>query len=197
MGSLRLTLCTGILAATAFAPAAHAADEGSVSVTPASAAPGADVSLRVHGCSGKQGTAVSTAFVSDARLTGSQGALSGETRVRSSLKPGAYDIRVTCADYVISGRITVVDSGTGAGQGTGRYQQPAQNAAQDPAGEPAGAAASPIAPVDAGGGGTAHFATVATTDSGPGTVQTVTGLALAAIAAVAVGLRARRDRGTR
>ncbi|MEU9481066.1 hypothetical protein [Streptomyces sp. NPDC048191] len=189
MGSLRLTLCTGILAVAAFAPAAHAADEGSVSVTPASPAPGADVSVRVHGCPGKQGTAVSPAFVSEARLTGSQGALSGETRVRSSLRPGAYDVRVTCADYVISGRVTVAQGAASADPGTGRYEAPAR--------EPGQAAASPVAPVDAGGGGTAHFATVATTDSAPGTGQTVTGLALAGIAAVAVGLRARRDRGTR
>ncbi|MER6069446.1 hypothetical protein ACFYZB_16420 [Streptomyces sp. NPDC001852] len=188
MGSLRLTLCTGILAAAAFAPAAHAADSGSVSVTPAAPAPGTDVSLRVHGCSGPQGTAVSAAFVTDARLTGAQGTLAGETRVRSSLKPGAYDIRITCADYVITGKITVVGRGTAPDRGTAQYADP---------GRPPAGAASPVAPVPAGGGGTAHFATVATTESGPDTAQTVTGLVLAGIAAVAVGLRARRGRGTR
>ncbi|WP_369389456.1 hypothetical protein AB5J72_18935 [Streptomyces sp. CG1] len=188
MGSARLTLCTGILAAAVLAPAAHAADAGSVSVTPASPAPGADVGLRVRGCSGPQGTAVSPAFVSDARLTGGQGSLSGETRVRSSLKPGVYDVKVTCADYVISGRITVGDRGTGSERGNGQSQAPGR--------EPA-VGASPVAPVHAGGGGTAHFATVATTESGPDTVQAVTGLALAGIAAVAVGLRARRNRDPR
>ncbi|MQY32248.1 hypothetical protein SRB17_01910 [Streptomyces sp. RB17] len=188
MGSLRLTLCTGFLAVAAFAPAAHAADGGSVSVTPAAPAPGTDVSVRVHGCSGPQGTAVSTAFVTDARLTGSEGTLSGETRVRSSLKVGAYDVRVTCADYVITGKITVVGGGTAPGQTAGQYADPGRG--------PAGAT-SPVAPVPAGGGGTAHFATVATTESGPDTAQTVTGLALAGIAAVAVALRARRNRGTR
>ncbi|MGW7819110.1 hypothetical protein ACWGLF_13395 [Streptomyces puniciscabiei] len=188
MGSLRLTVCTGILAVAAFTPAAHAADSGSVSVTPASPAPGTDVSLRVHGCSGPQGTAVSTAFVADARLTGSDGTLAGETRVRSSLKPGAYDIRITCADYVISGKITVVDRGTGPAQATGRYADPGRRPT---------APASPVAPVPAGGGGTAHFATVATTESGPDTAQTLTGLALAGAAAVAVGLRARLARRTR
>ncbi|MGW7527146.1 hypothetical protein [Streptomyces sp. NPDC054783] len=188
MGSLRLTVCTGILAVAVFAPAAHAADSGSVSVTPAAPAPGSDVSVRVHGCSGPQGTAASAAFVADARLTGTQGTLAGETRVRSSLRPGAYDVRITCADYVITGKITVVDRGTAPGRATGQLA--------DPAGRPP-TAASPVAPVPAGGGGTAHFATVATTDSGPDTVQTVTGLALAAAAAVAVGLRARRNRGTR
>ncbi|ARP70397.1 hypothetical protein LK07_12095 [Streptomyces pluripotens] len=179
MGSLRLTLCTGILAAATFAPAAHAADGGSVSVTPASPAPGADVALRVRGCTGPQGTAVSAAFVADARLTGGQGTLAGETRVRSSLRPGAYDVKITCAEYVIKGRITVVEEG-----------------AARPL-EPTGVPASPVAPVHAGGGGTAHFATVAASGSGPGTAQAVTGLVLAGIAAVAVGLRARRSRGRR
>ncbi|MFF9088003.1 hypothetical protein ACF1BE_16560 [Streptomyces sp. NPDC014991] len=184
MGSLRLTLCTGLLAVAALAPAAHAvsADGGSVSVTPASPVPGADVTLRVSGCTGRQGTAASAAFVADARLTGAQGSLTGETRVRTSIEPGAYQVRITCAAYAITGRITVTRAAAGRG------------------GEPVrlpDAAASPVAPVSAGGGGTAHFATVATSGSGPGTAQAATGLALAGIAAVAVGLRARRSRGTR
>ncbi|MEU6090534.1 hypothetical protein ABZ865_27750 [Streptomyces sp. NPDC047085] len=211
MGSLRLTLCTGILAVAALTPAAHAADggtnDGGVTVTPAAPAPGNDVSLRVRGCSGSQGTAVSDAFVSDARLTGAQGALGGETRVRSSLQPGAYDVRVSCAGRSFTERITVGDP-SGGGRQSGQSSD---------ANEPA-APASPFAPVHAGGGGTAphgpatdglaaddgaaergaaHFATVATTGSGPDTAQAVTGLALAGCAAAAVGvLRARRSRGT-
>ncbi|MFI9806000.1 hypothetical protein ACIHEJ_16840 [Streptomyces sp. NPDC052301] len=179
MGSLRLTVCTGILAAAVLTPAAHAADGGSVSVTPAVPAPGSDVSLHVNGCPGKLGTAVSRAFVSDASLTGTQGALAGETRVRSSLAPGTYDVQISCGDYVVTGRVTV--GGSGSGQ----------------SGEPTGSHASPVAPVPAGGGGTAHFATVATSGSGPDTAQAVTGLALAGVAAAVFGLRARRSRGTR
>ncbi|MEU3824485.1 hypothetical protein GT045_17305 [Streptomyces sp. SID486] len=190
MGSLRLTLCTATLAAAAVCAAApaHAADGGSVTVTPASPAPGTDVALRVGGCSGEQGTATSSAFVSDARLTGAegilnraQGVMSGETRVRTDLEPGAYTVKVTCSDRTITGALTV-----GGTDGAG----PAE-----PVG-PFGSSASPVAPVPAGGGGTAHFATVATSGSGPDTGQAVTGLALAGIAAVAVGLRARRSRGT-
>ncbi|MFI0811266.1 hypothetical protein [Streptomyces echinatus] len=190
MGSLRLTLCTGILAATAVAtvaPAAHAADGGSVTVTPASPAPGTDVALRVGGCAGAQGTAASSAFVSDARLTGAegilnraQGVLTGETRVRTDLEPGAYAVKVTCSDRVITGNLTV------GGTGGARPAEPVVPTS----------GASPVAPVQAGGGGTAHFATVATSGSGPDTGQAVTGLALAGIAAAAVGLRARRSRGT-
>ncbi|MEU6666285.1 hypothetical protein [Streptomyces sp. NPDC046727] len=193
MGSLRLTLCAGILVAAggaALAPTAHAADGGSVTVTPASPAPGDDVTLRVSGCGGGQGTAASAAFVADAQLTGSQGilgltqggALSGETRIRSALEPGDYAVKVTCADTVITGRITV------AGAGTAQAGDPTR---------PDTGSASPVAPVPAGGGGTAHFATVATSSSGPDTGQAVTGIALAGVAAAAVGLRARRSRGTR
>ncbi|MGW2742037.1 hypothetical protein [Streptomyces sp. NPDC001450] len=180
MGSARLTLCTGLLAVTALIPAAYAADGGpGVTVTPASPAPGGDVSLLVRGCTGAQGTAASDAFVSDARLTGGQGALAGETRIRTSLDPGGYDVRISCSGTVITGRITVVEASSGQGE------------------KPSGIAASPIAPVHAGGGGTAHFATVATSGSAPGTGQAVTGLALAGVAAAAVGLlRARRSRGT-
>ncbi|WP_225822830.1 hypothetical protein [Streptomyces naphthomycinicus] len=192
MGSLRLTVCAGILvvaAGAAVAPAAHAEGGGSVTVTPASPAPGDDVTLRVSGCGGGQGTAASAAFVADAALTPGQGlldratgVLKGETRVRSALAAGAYAVKVTCADSVITGRLTV--GGPGAAQA-------AEPARPDPE------HASPIAPVPAGGGGTAHFATVATSASGPDTGQTVTGLALAGVAAAAVGLRARRSRGTR
>ncbi|WP_167513657.1 hypothetical protein [Streptomyces bauhiniae] len=194
MGSLRLTLCSGIIAATAFTPsAAHAADgggthgTGGLTVAPAVPLPGTDVSLRVRGCTASQGTAVSSAFVSDARLTGGQGDLSGETRVRTSLKAGAYDVRITCADYSFTGRISVDEAGSGT--------RPDSDSGPD-------TGPSPVAPVHAGGGGTAAgadtstlFATVAPTGSGPGAAQALTGLALAGCAAVTVGaLRSRRSR---
>lgn len=198
MGSLRLTLCSGIIAAAAFTPAvAHAADgggthgTGGLTVAPAIPLPGTDVSLRVRGCTASQGTAVSSAFVSDARLTGGQGDLSGQTRVRTSLKAGAYDVRITCADYSFTGRISVDESGPGT--------RPDADPDSD-SGPVTGP--SPVAPVHAGGGGTASradtstlFATVAPTGSGPGAAQALTGLALAGCTAVTVGaLRSRRSR---
>ncbi|MGW2637339.1 hypothetical protein [Streptomyces sp. NPDC001348] len=194
MGSVRRTLCTGLLAVVACAPAAHAAhaaqamDGGAgVSLTPASPAPGTDVALRVSGCSGASGTAGSTAFVADARLSGTGGTLSGDTRIRTTLRPGSYDVRVSCAGEAVAGRITVTeDARSGGRPGAGApYPRPS-------------APASPVAPVHAGGGGTAHLASVDARAAGPGTAQTVTGLVLAGIAAVAVGLRgARRSRGAR
>jgi len=184
MGSLRLTLCAGLLGACALTPAAHAADGGggNVSVTPTSPAAGADVALRVTGCSGKTATAVSSAFVADAHLAGTSGTLAGETRVRSTAEPGSYDVKITCADFEIKGHITVVAQGA----------QPATPVT------PVNPAASPVAPVHAGGGGTAHFASVDSRSTGPGTAHAVTGLILAATAAVAVALMGgRRRRSTK
>lgn len=216
MCSARLTLCTSLLAVAALAPAslttAHAAD-GGVTVSPAAPAPGSDVSLRVRGCSGSQGSAASSAFVSAARLIGSGGALTGDTRVRTALQAGAYDVTVTCAGYSFTSRITVADPVAGdSGQATG------PDGSADDSGEEPLTAASPIAPVHAGGGGTAQgltahdlaadglaadgesdtlFATVAPTGSGPGAAQALSGLALAGCAAAGVVLlRSRRRRGT-
>ncbi|MFG2458331.1 hypothetical protein ACGFWE_14855 [Streptomyces sp. NPDC048523] len=174
MRSLRLTLCTATLALAAFAPPAQAADGGSVSVTPSIPAAGADLTLRVTGCAGRTATAASAAFVADARLTGTGGRLAGETRVRSSAEPGPYDVRITCADLEVKGRITVATAKGGA------------------------APASPAAPVDAGGGWTAtHLSSMAPQATGPGTGQAVTGLVLTGAAALAVVLRrSRRSRGT-
>ncbi|MEU9453772.1 hypothetical protein [Streptomyces sp. NPDC048277] len=183
MGSIRLTLCTGLLGcAAALAPvAAHAADGRGVTVTPAAPAPGSDVTLRVSGCSGTTGTATSTAFVSDARLSGTDGALAGETRVRSGIGPGSYDVSVTCAGSAVSGSVTVA----------ARSSQSQQDA-------PGAVPASPVAPVHAGGGGTAPLASAESRASGPDTAQAVTGLVLAGFAAAAVGLlSARRSRGSR
>ncbi|WP_367322832.1 hypothetical protein [Streptomyces sp. HUAS ZL42] len=176
MGSLKVTLCAGVaLIAAALPSAAYATDGRGVSVTPSTPAPGADVALRVSGCTSKTATAVSAAFVSDARLTGSDGTLTGETRVRTSLTAGAYVVKITCADFEIKGSVTVVE----------KSALPV-------------VPASPVAPVHAGGGGTARLASAEEAHvEGPGTAHAVTGLILAGVAAVAVAFRgARRGRGT-
>jgi hypothetical protein len=172
MGSLRLTFCTTLLAVTALTtPAAHAADGAAVAVTPSSPAPGTDIAQRVSGCADRTGTAVSAAFVADVRLTGAGGTLVGETRVRTELRAGSYDVQVTCGDMSHKAAVTVV-------------QEPSPHT-------------SPVAPVQAGGGGTAHLGAVDARTAGPGTAQAVTGLVLAGVAAAAVVLRrVRRNRGT-
>ncbi|PSM43767.1 hypothetical protein C6Y14_09120 [Streptomyces dioscori] len=207
MGSLRLALCAGAAAAAALAPMAYApsvsAADGGVRVTPGSPAPGGDIRLRVQGCTGMTGTAASPAFVADARLAGAQGDLTGETRVRSTLDPGTYDIKVTCDgfEHKLKGTFTVADKKQREKQEQKEKQereekqrrqqkQPDGSAAASPA-----APASPVAPVHAGGGGTSRLAAAEARSDGPGTRHAVVGLVLAGVAAVAVAVSsARRGR---
>ena len=176
MGSARITLCAAALAVVAFAPTAYAQD-GGVWVNPATPVPGSDVALRVSGCAEKTATAVSAAFVADARLSVADGALVGETRVRSSLTVGTYDVTVTCGTSRRTSMLTV-------GQDTARPSAPAK------------VPASPVAPVHAGGGGTARLSSDVRA-AGPGRAHAVTGLVLAGVAAAAVAvLGGRRRRGT-
>ncbi|MFI9832035.1 hypothetical protein ACIHIX_30625 [Streptomyces sp. NPDC051913] len=181
MGSLRLTLCAGLLGVAFLTPAAYAADGGDVAVTPSSPAPGTDVALRVSGCaSSRTGTAVSAAFVAEVRLAGADGTLVGETRVRTELKAGSYDVRISCGDVSRKGALTVVEEGA--------PPSPMEDGTRP------SPYASPVAPVHAGGGGTAQHLASAT---GPGTAHAVTGLVLAGVAATAVALRrSRRGRGS-
>ncbi|MGP4013953.1 hypothetical protein [Streptomyces sp. 4N124] len=190
MGPLKVTLCAGAAIFAVFTPAAHAADGGGLSVTPASPAPGNDISLRTTGCPTTTGTAASAAFVADARLTGTGGTLVGETRVSSSIRAGTYDVRVTCGGGQAKGALTVV------------AKTPPKTPPKAQPHQPTAPASSPVAPVQAGGGGAARLGAEAEADAeadeaGPGTGHAVTGLVLAGVAAVAVALRsARRSRGT-
>ncbi|MFJ4980483.1 hypothetical protein ACIP6X_35120 [Streptomyces coeruleorubidus] len=249
MGSLRGTVCTSVLVAAALTPAAYAADAGGVvSVTPATPAPGSDVTLRVTDCAERTAVARSAAFVADARLTVTDGELVGESRVRSTLDAGTYAVKVTCGETERTGTFTVREgerrrSGSGAGSehppvsGTGPSGQPpapwtgdrppasvSGTGGQSPApgtvgqppmpeggGQPSasgddgqrpasrrpGAYPSPVAPVQAGGGGAADLVAAEDRGTGPGTAQGVTGLILAGVAAVVVALGGvRRSRGT-
>ncbi|WP_328507102.1 hypothetical protein [Streptomyces sp. NBC_00391] len=180
MGSLRVTLCAGAVAAAALtvpAPPAHTADSGDVTVVPASPAPGSDIQVRAKGCGGKTGTAASAAFVADAQLTQltgkSLGTLAGETRVRSSLDPGTYGVRITCdgREDKVTGTIKVGDGKPTGTRPTGTRptgteppatERPATEppaakspAAKPPASRQPSSPASPVAPVRAGGGGAA------------------------------------------
>ena len=250
MGSLRVTVCTSVLAVVALAPVAYAADAGRVSVTPAAPAPGSDITLRVTGCAQRTAVAASAAFVADARLTVTGAReLAGESRVRSTVEAGSYAVRVTCGATRQTGTLTVRDGGEARRSGTaplpvheaaappvpgadglppapekgnrppapgmggqlpapdGGGQLPAPDGGGRPSapgvdGEPPlshrpGAWASPVAPVQAGGGGAAELVAAEERGAGPGTAQGVTGLVLAGVAAVVVALRGlRRGRGT-
>ncbi|MER5583635.1 hypothetical protein ABT090_18635 [Streptomyces asoensis] len=199
MGSLKITLCAAAaVAAAVLVPTAYASGEGSgdkagsVSVTPSAPGPGDEVTLKVGGCAGRTATAVSDAFVADARLVGGggpDGTLVGDTRVRSSIGAGTYDVRISCVDFTVKGRIRIVAS---------KSAEPLPQSPQSPqSAEPGGPSvpASPVAPVHAGGGGTAPLGPLAAVDEeqadtrGPGTAQAVVGLVLAGVAAAAVAFR--------
>ncbi|HEY9441157.1 MAG TPA: hypothetical protein VIS29_21445 [Streptomyces sp.] len=168
VGAAAAVAAIALSAPAALADSPHKESEGSVSVRPSTISPGEEVELRVDACGkGKWARGSSEAFVSEARFApaGDKG-LYAEARIRSDAEPHTYDIRVTCADGhgKATGTVTVVRRG-----------------------EP-----TPVAPVRAGGGGTADIAR----QDGPGTPQAVTGIALAVAAGLAVALRSARRRRT-
>ncbi|MFI1033609.1 hypothetical protein [Streptomyces sp. NPDC020951] len=194
MSSLKVTLCAGVaVAAAVLIPTAYASGEGgsddggSISVAPSTPAPGSQVTLKVSGCGGRTATAVSVVFVADAQLVGSGGTLSGDTQVRSSITAGTYDVQIACVDLKVKGRIKVVEP-TSPGLSESDGLTP-----------PVTSPATPVAPVHAGGGGTAPLAAaedarVRVDSRGPGTVQAVIGLVLVGVAATAVVFRGVRRR---
>ncbi|MFI6641966.1 hypothetical protein [Streptomyces sp. NPDC050504] len=170
-------LCAAAAATLLTATPAFAHESVSATATPSTIAPGGEIALKVTDCKGTTGAAKSSAFVADAELTGDNGKgtpLYGETTVKSSVGPGTYDITVTCDghDHHKAGTFTVVHHEV-----------------------------QPTAPVRAGGGGAAErpveggaVTETAATEEGPGTRHALIGLALAAVAAVAVALRTVRRR---
>ncbi|WP_406148776.1 hypothetical protein [Streptomyces sp. NBC_01012] len=182
MRSLPLTFCAALVAGTIALPASAASADsrgddpregkrpGTVSVSPSRVSPGGEVELRTDACGkGRSARGSSEAFASEARFEPAEGkGLVAGARIRSDAAPDTYEIQVTCKD------------GHGKATGTvtvGRHSPP-----------------SPVAPVRAGGGGTAALAQDAAAGEGPGTRHALLGLALGAVAAVAVAFRSARRR---
>ncbi|MFB6525828.1 PT domain-containing protein [Streptomyces sp. NPDC056399] len=194
-----------VLAPTAGGAYAH--DGVKVTVTPSTASPGADVDVRVQGCKGTTGAAKSPAFVADAELTGRDGGgapLFGDTTIKTRLENGTYKVSVTCDghDHPDVGTVRVERQKPTHEPTRRPTHEPTWKPTHEPTHEPTHHA-SPVAPVRAGGGGTAAFAAPAapgvaqtTSESGLGTPYTLLGLGLAAVAAVAVAFRSSRRRGT-
>ncbi|MFE9121895.1 hypothetical protein [Streptomyces sp. NPDC007172] len=187
-----ITFCAATMAAAALTvlPASPAVAEsephGSVRVTPSTTAPGGEVDLRVSVCGGREAVGTSDAFVSEARFTpAADGGLYAQARIRSDAQDRDYDIWVNCKDSSgkASGRLTVVhgrDHDRDHDRDHGRDWDQSR----------------PYRPVHAGGGGAATLAANEAKEQGPGTRHAVIGLALAAVAAVAVAARSvRRRRG--
>ncbi|MEU8506028.1 hypothetical protein AB0C40_15190 [Streptomyces brevispora] len=189
MRSIPLTFCAAAVVAATLTPASVAlASSGSghqrvsptratLSVSPSSVGPGGEVDLKVDGCKGKEARGNSDAFVSEARFSPGDGdALFAGARIRSDAEARDYEVQVVCKD----GKD---DKGTRASAVVTVVQR------DGPA---------PVAPVSAGGGGTAVLAAHAAHQEGPGTVHAVIGLVLVAVSVVAVvfrGMRRRRPAG--
>ncbi|WP_327236479.1 hypothetical protein OG349_23515 [Streptomyces sp. NBC_01317] len=200
-----------VLGATVLGATAAQADESvRVTVTPATVAPGGEVAIRVDGCKSRFGTARSQVFVLEAGLSGplfgrggrdegppprEEGAygseeagredgrkspLFGQAAIKSEAASGTYEVKVKCDGHGRSGAgiVQVVHSRP-------THHRPTHHA-------------SPVAPVRAGGGGTAVLAADGRDSGkadGPGTRHAVIGLVLAGVAAVAVAYRSvRRQR---
>ncbi|MEV0277242.1 LPXTG cell wall anchor domain-containing protein [Streptomyces sp. NPDC050610] len=144
-GTVRLSLCGAFaVAALAVSPLSaqaqdqadpYAGDEtpGAVRIDPLTGAPGGEVALRVSGCRADKAVAKSEAFVADVKLAKDADGLFGEAAIRSSVSVGEYAVTVACAgeEETVQGNLTVTAEGSSA------------------------PASSPVAPVPAGGGGTA------------------------------------------
>ena len=194
------------------ATAAFAGSSVKATVSPAAIAPGGEVEIRVVGCRDRSGGARSEAFTTEAALSpkGRDGWLVGKARIRSDVKPGTYDVRVRCdlREHRGAGSADVTRHHSKphppepAPSKTSGHDEPDSSHPSAPHPSTPQTHASPVAPVQAGGGGTAVLAapvsTVDADETGPSTSQTVTGLVLAGAAAIAVAVRSsRRRRRTR
>ncbi|ARF72734.1 hypothetical protein B7C62_10950 [Kitasatospora albolonga] len=182
MRSAPITFCAAAAAAlialpvpaAQASPAARAGDDdrrtGTVSVTPSTTAPGGQVELWVDVCGkGREAKGNSDAFTSVAHFRPADDkGLFAEATIRSDAEPRAYDVWVTCEN--------------GKGKATGTLTVIHHNRP------------SPVAPVKAGGGGTATLAEQGAASEGPGLRHAVIGLVLAGVASVAVALRTSRRR---
>ncbi|MFE2185384.1 hypothetical protein [Streptomyces sp. NPDC059455] len=196
MRIVALTLCSAACAAvavvTAAAPALaeqrHSATT-TIRISPRALAPGAEVEVWAFGCPDRVATASSPVFVDDAELTPEGDALFSEATIRSTAAKGAHRVTLDCA----AGGL-VRENGTGA-DGTGVDGAGADGTGVDGAGADGQGDAdrvalaverppSPVAPVRAGGGGTAPDEARPRDDIGAAEAY---GLVLSGGTAVAVG----------
>ncbi|MET9606120.1 hypothetical protein ABZZ17_13760 [Streptomyces sp. NPDC006512] len=200
--AVALTACSAV---TAPAALANEWDRGGVSADPNPAEPGALVKLRVRGCDGDWGSAHSSVFVSEVRLSGGRGereTLYGEAMISPHARPGWHEIRVKC-----DGKGGKGDKGDRGGYDGGLRGSIEVREREHHRPDPH---RSPVWPIHAGGGGmSAELAettrlAAATKKShdgdGPGLPHTLIGAVLAAAATLAVAgraltLRRRRNGG--
>ncbi|MER0246957.1 hypothetical protein AAHZ94_34345, partial [Streptomyces sp. HSW2009] len=134
---------------------------GRLSVSPVAAHPDEPVELRVWGCDAAAGTAASAAFARDAALvpSGRGGAgLRGDALIRAGAGTGTYDLTVRCdgTDRVAAARVRVTAAEReSSAEREASADRPVRDAEPVPPAAHPRPVRSPIAPVRAGGGGTA------------------------------------------
>ncbi|WJD99288.1 hypothetical protein [Streptomyces antimycoticus] len=170
--TLCTTACAAVAAVTAAAPAL--ADQRhsvttTIRISPHALAPGAEVEIWAFGCPDREATASSPVFVDDAELTPEGNALFSEATIRSTATKGAHRVTVDCADSLSREDREAREDGKGGMSGVSL-------AVERPP--------SPVAPVRAGGGGTAHDEARARDDIGGAEAY---GLVLSGGTALAVG----------
>ncbi|MGW5695640.1 hypothetical protein ACWEWX_33310 [Streptomyces asiaticus] len=188
MRIVALTLCSAacavVAALTAAAPALaeqrHSATT-TIRISPRALAPGAEVEVWAFGCPDRVATASSPVFVDDAELTPEGDALFSEATIRSTAAKGAHRVTLDCAGggLVREDGGLVHEDGTGAA-GAGREGQDGADRVALAVERPP----SPVAPVRAGGGGTAPDEARPRDDIGAAEAY---GLVLSGGTAVAVG----------
>ncbi|MFJ1995447.1 hypothetical protein [Streptomyces asiaticus] len=195
MRIVALTLCSAACAAvaalTAAAPALaeqrHSATT-TIRISPRALAPGAEVEVWAFGCPDRVATASSPVFVDDAELTPEGDALFSEATIRSTAAKGAHRVTLDCAGGgLVREDGTGADGADGADGAAGQGQNGAAGDGQGGAGGVALAVErppSPVAPVRAGGGGTAPDEARPRDDIGAAEAY---GLVLSGGTAVAVG----------
>ncbi|WP_171166228.1 hypothetical protein [Streptomyces sp. I05A-00742] len=213
MVSVRSALCGALAAVAVGAAPAHALDDpvtartGTVEIIPVTTKPGADVRVRVAGCTGDRATAVSEAFVTDAKLTRDTTGHVAEATVRSTTTAGTYPVKISCdgRDGVAEGQLIIVPDAGAASLTEGRDGRDGHDGHDgrgheglDGHGTLAGADHDhdhgvPVAPVPAGGGGTAPLAA----SGSPGTPGLVVGGVGVAIAGGLIWYRRRTEAGRR
>ncbi|MFD4994915.1 hypothetical protein [Streptomyces buecherae] len=190
-----------VVAVLAIGSAANESPRPTLVVSPAHARPGDEVEVRAWGCEGRAGVVASRAFVVDGRLApepkGGDG-LFAEAMIRSAADGGTYDVTVRCDGRagVAVGRVHVGAAGQRPGDmpAVARPDRAGDHALPLPA-------RSPVAPVRAGGGGTAgepHAVAAAEEEvprDGDVGVAEAYGLALAGGTALTLGGMALHRRG--
>jgi hypothetical protein len=165
--------------ASAAYPGPGGQGRGDMTLTPAVISPGGDLDVRTQSCGrAVTGTVTSTAFVSSVKLApAADGGLFAEAVISSSATAGSYPVYVNCDGLprAAEGQLTIGDGNGGGGHGGGGEKQWGGNGEKQWGGGGGGekqwggdageggdkswgeVPSTPIAPVPAGGGGTAKL----------------------------------------